>query len=188
MKKTHVPPGIYDSINILKELSRPSIPPYVYNKFCKKDLYQNVFFPLGEYWEDVATTFIPVSRARKIAVLNRPLYYYRQRPDAITKRAIADHSIYKWRFLQYRKRFEFLKKNYPMIADVAKKSVLKNGLFYYAWFHKLLEKTERRQLHQYLCSREFASEISGRKLSLYRFVFRFFPRQTSFMIRTAYKE
>ncbi len=90
-ERSSMEPGIYDSIAVLIALSCPSIPPYACNKFSKRNLYRGVFFPEGEKWEDVATTFLPVSRAERIAVTGVPLYYYRQRSDAITKAAIADH-------------------------------------------------------------------------------------------------
>ena len=132
MKNPTIPDGTYDSLVILEKLAKPSIPPYAWNKFCRTSLYEGISFPEGENWEDVATTFYPVSEAKKIAVLGKPLYHYRQSPDAITKVAIKNGSVHKWRFLQYRKRYEFLKNNYPEIADVAKESVFINGLLYYS--------------------------------------------------------
>ena len=182
-EKQAVPPGIYDSRYILEELSRPGIPPYAWNKPCRSKLYRGVEFPEGEKWEDVATTFYPVSRAKKIAVLGKPLYYYRQREDAITKKAAADHSIYRWRFLQYRRRYEFLKKNDPSIADAARLSVLKNGLFYYGYEGGSLSGKARRELYDYLCSREFMSGITEKKMSAVYFVFRRFPRMAAVLIR-----
>ena len=182
-EKSSFPNGVYDSLIILKELSRPSMPPYACNKFCKQELYQGVFFPVGEKWEDVATTFYPVSCARKIAILDKPLYYYRQRPEAITKTAIEDHSIHKWRFLQYRKRYDFLKQFCPTISAVAKTSVLKNGILYYAWFSKHLPKIEKDELYHYLCSEEFRSGISSRRVIACRSLFRILPGLTSCMIR-----
>ncbi len=70
-----VSPGVYASEKILELLSIPSIPPYAWNKFCRRALYDGVRFPPGEKWEDVATTFIPVSRAGQIAVIDRELYH-----------------------------------------------------------------------------------------------------------------
>jgi len=64
-EKSILPDGVYDSEVILEKLAKPSIPPYAWNKFCKRSLYDGVFFPEGEKWEDVATTFYPVSRTKK---------------------------------------------------------------------------------------------------------------------------
>ena len=64
-EKSTIPDGIYDSEVILEKLAKPSIPPYACNKFCRCSLYDGVFFPEGEKWENVATTFYPVSRAKK---------------------------------------------------------------------------------------------------------------------------
>ena len=57
-------------------------------------------FPKGERWEDVATTFYLVSKAKKITALGKPLYHYRQREGAITKEAVKDgvdlRGYYPW--------------------------------------------------------------------------------------------
>ena len=176
-------PGVYDSTFILKRLAGLEIPPYACNKFCRKSLYRDVRFPEDEKWEDVATTFYPVSRAGKIAVVGKPRYYYRQRAEATTKVASADHTIYKWRYIQYRKRYEYIKKHAPSAAPEAKTSVLANGLKYYAWFSDSMTKEERMELRRYLCSREFSNNITSKKAALCRASLRLFPRLTCRVVR-----
>ena len=85
--------GVYSREEILKALIKPIIPPYAWNKFCRRKLYDGIQFPEGEKWEDVSTTFQPVMRTERIMVLNKPLYCYRQREDAISKTAASDNSI-----------------------------------------------------------------------------------------------
>ncbi len=183
-EKSTIPDGLYDSKTILENLAKPSIPPYAWNKFCKRSLYDGVFFPEGENWEDVATTFYPVSRAKKIAVLGKPLYHYRQRESAISKRAFKDGSAYKWRFIQYRKRYEFLKINYPELADLAKESLIRNGLLYYSIsLQGKKDRKEKREIFDYLCSREFDEGIINQKLRFARKGFETFPSIMSYIIR-----
>lgn len=183
-EKSIIPDGTYDSLVILEKLAKPSIPPYAWNKFCRRSLYEGISFPEGENWEDVATTFYPVSRAKKITVLGKPLYHYRQRPDAITKVAIKNGSIYKWRFLQYRKRYEFLKINYPKMAVVAKESVFRNGLLYYSiCLRGENDNKERGKILKFLCSKEFDKGLEGKKLRLARGLLRFCPSITALLVR-----
>lgn len=183
-EKSTIPDGIYDSEVILEKLAKPSIPPYACNKFCRRSLYDGVFFPERKKWEDVATTFYPVSRAKKIAVLGKPLYHYRQRADAITKKASKDGSIHKWRFLQYRKRYEFLKANYPYLAHVSKESLLKNGLLYYAFCLRNEEDTDfRLSVYKFLSSEDFDKGIKSSKLRLARKIFNLCPGIVAFFIR-----
>ena len=186
-ERTVLSQGVYSADVILEALVTPSIPPYAWNKFCKRHLYDDVRFPDGEKWEDIATTFYTVSRAKWIAVLARPLYYYRQRSDSITKAAVSDHSIYKWRFKQYSKRYEFVKQNYPCFSDVAKNSVLTAGLLYYAYFRSSLCVEERKSIYRYLSSKQFRSGISKKKLIIGRVFFMLFPVVFSCFIKVTYR-
>lgn len=183
-EKSTIPDGIYDSEVILEKLAKPSIPPYACNKFCKCSLYENVLFPKREKWEDAATTFYPVSKATKITVLGKPLYHYWQRVDSITKSALKDGETHKWRFLQYKKRYEFLKRNYPHLTDTAKESVLRNGLLYYAVCLNNQEKNDEVfAVYKFLCSEDFDDGVKSKKLMLARIVFKLWPRFAAFLIR-----
>lgn len=187
-EKSTIPDGIYDSEVILAKLAEPSIPPYTWNKFCRRSLYEGSFFPKDEKWEDVAVTFYPVFRAKKITVLGKPLYHYRQRKDAITKQAIKNKSIYMWRFLQYRKRYEFLKVHSSHIADIAKPSVLKNGLLYYAFLLRGNENDKVRvDVYQYLCSTEFDGGSYSKKIKIARALFKLCPELAAFIIRKKFE-
>ena len=179
-EQSPVSAGIYDSRVILRLLAYPTIPPYAWNKFCRSSLYRDVFFPEGEKWEDVGTTFYPVFRARKIAVLDKPLYYYRQRTDSITKKSAEDNSIYKWRFIQYRKRYEFLKQHIPEIADAAKTSLVNCGIRYYTYCDS---PETRREVHRYLCSKDFTHGITDKKLSVILAGFVLFPLAVAWYIK-----
>ena len=94
-----------------------------------------------------------------------------------------DNSIHKWRYIQYRKRYEFLKQNYPQIADIAKTAVLNNAILHYAFNGRSLTRTDLRELYRYICSYEFHSGITSKHLSYARAVFRFLPQTVSFLIR-----
>ena len=183
-ERSALKPGKYDSEFILKKLSEPSLPPYACNKFCRRYLYDGVLFPVGEKWEDVATVIYPVSRAGQIAVIDRALYHYRQREDAITKQASRDGSIHMWRFLQYSKRYEFLMANYPNIAAAARPALIRNGLMYYS-FCLLGNGHQREKQHvlSVLRSPEMGHGLPSIKLRYMRLLFCISPRLTAFLFR-----
>ena len=53
------------------------------NKFIKRELMNDVSFPKGLYYEDLATIPILLSKANKISKINEPLYFYIQRGNSI---------------------------------------------------------------------------------------------------------
>ncbi len=182
-------PGIYNSESILARLAVPALPPYAWNKFCMRYLYEGVMFPPGEKWEDVPTVIYPISRAKKIAIISDALYHYRQRDDSITKKALSDDSINMWRFRQYRKRYEFLQESYPEIAPIARPSLIKTGLLYYACCLQGKEKAnERQELYDFLCAEEMGQKLSSKKAALIRRVFRIFPDLTVVLLRLFYRD
>lgn len=60
-------------------------PPTAWNKVMKTKLYrdQNIQFPKGIWYEDLATTGAYVNFAQKLYYLSDALYYYRQRSQSI---------------------------------------------------------------------------------------------------------
>lgn len=186
-EKSSIPKGIYGPEKVLTELCRPSIPPYTWNKFCRRTLYEGVLFPEGpdgKRLSDAATTFYPVSRANRIAILDKPLYHYRQRSGSLTKQALKNRSLPKWRFIQYRKRYEFLKSNYPELADIAKESLFRNGLLYYSIsLQGKKDSKAGKEIFDYLCSREFDEGITNKKLRFVRKGFETCPSIISYLIR-----
>ena len=56
-----------------------------WNKLYKKDLFEDVRYPKGKIYEDVATTYKLVSKAKKVVYAQNPLYVYCFNPTSITK-------------------------------------------------------------------------------------------------------
>lgn len=57
-----------------------------WNKLYKRNLFNNVVYPVGKIHEDEGTTYKLFYKANKITYINRPLYYYRSTPNSITTR------------------------------------------------------------------------------------------------------
>ncbi len=60
-----------------------------WNKLCRATLFSNeptIAFPVGKIFEDSFTTYKLIARAKKVCVLDAPLYLYRQRESSIMKK------------------------------------------------------------------------------------------------------
>ena len=53
------------------------------NKLIKRQLFQNIRFPVGKYNEDEFTLYRVIDRCRKISIVREALYVYYQRNDSI---------------------------------------------------------------------------------------------------------
>jgi glycosyltransferase involved in cell wall biosynthesis len=55
-----------------------------WNKLYKKDLFKEIMYPEGVLYEDTATTYKLICKAKSIFCLDEVLYYYCARPNSIT--------------------------------------------------------------------------------------------------------
>lgn len=99
----------------LAELMRGNINNYAWNKIYRRHIFQDIRFPEGQVWEDVAISYKLLLKARRIYCCNEKLYYYLQRPDSITgtitARALRDL------FLARYQCYEDLRASYPEAAE-----------------------------------------------------------------------
>ena len=92
-------------------LSCTDIATMAWGKLYKRQLFDNVRYPIGKYNEDVFTTYKLLSLSKRTVVINQSLYYYRQVSGSIT------HSSFSIKHLDAIegtiKRAEFVEKAYP---------------------------------------------------------------------------
>ncbi len=86
----------YNRIEILKEiLLDNNIQSYAWNKLYKKDLFDEIKYPVGKKYEDIGTTFYLLEKCNKVVVTGKPEYYYINRQDSIvnnvTETTITDY-------------------------------------------------------------------------------------------------
>ncbi len=103
-----------DKQEALKELLiDTNIQSYMWNKLFKKELFDNLRFPLGKNFEDIATVLLIFERANKVVLLQDPKYYYLRRDDSI-----VGHRTNKT-YLDYLEvvydKYLYLKDKYPKI-------------------------------------------------------------------------
>lgn len=74
----------YSRLDILKEvLLDKNIQSYAWNKLYKKELFDEVKYPIGKKYEDIGTTFYVFEKCNKIVVTSEPEYYYLKRSDSL---------------------------------------------------------------------------------------------------------
>lgn len=66
-----------------------------WNKLYKKEIWEQLRFPLDHIHEDEATVHRVLERCSKIATIAQSLYYYRQVPDSITGQGVRIQSVDK---------------------------------------------------------------------------------------------
>ena len=70
----------------------------VWNKIYRRELFNDIWFPKGQLYEDLAVMYKVIFRANKIMYLAESKYYYLQRGDAITSQpySVREHDRYQF--------------------------------------------------------------------------------------------
>lgn len=70
---------------------------YAWGKLYKSCLFDNITYPTGRIYEDIATTYIIMSRAHNVLCLNNCLYYYEiNRNDNITSEVYSNKAAWSY--------------------------------------------------------------------------------------------
>jgi len=62
-------------------------------KVCKRELFKNIRFPIGYYYEDVATTYKYFLKAKRVAIIDAKLYGYRKRHESIIRQEFSEKKM-----------------------------------------------------------------------------------------------
>ena len=99
-----------------KYLIGEQIPGSICNKLMKKEIVNNLKFPVGLIYEDAYYHYDLLKVARKFVVNTKPYYYYYHRGDSITTKPYAKKDL---AYIDiYTRYYDFVKKDYPDIEDV----------------------------------------------------------------------
>ena len=75
-----------------------SLMPSVCNKTFKRSIFETIRFPFGKRYEDAYIQLDVYDRAKKIAVINEPLYEYRKRSGSITDKIYFENYLDQMEF------------------------------------------------------------------------------------------
>lgn len=109
--------GVIEKADLLIALMQGRINHYVWNKVYRKNVFENVRFPVGRVWEDVAISHLLIENAQRICCCTEMLYYYLQRSGSIVHNVSAKalEDIFLARYESYMG----IKDDYPVAGQAA---------------------------------------------------------------------
>lgn len=119
----------YNRIEILKEiLLDNNIQSYAWNKLYKKELFNEIKYPVGKKYEDIGTTFYLLEKCNKVVVTGKPEYYYINRQDSIVNN-VTETTIIDYIEL-IMQRYDYIEENIKELSSYNKdylKRILKTA-------------------------------------------------------------
>lgn len=109
--------GVISCDEALLLLMRGRINNYAWNKMYKRQVFDNIRFPVGRLWEDVAISYKLLLESKHIYCTSEKFYYYVQRSDSIIH--AMNGKALKDIFLARYEIYYALKENYPEAAEEA---------------------------------------------------------------------
>lgn len=112
---------------------------YVWTRLYKRELFDNVRFPVGFLFEDVSVSTQLLNKINKAYYISKPLYYYRIREGSITSTislSTIDDSIYN----AY-ERYLKIKKDFSELNDINVYSMLVWLYYQFICFRVLTEES-----------------------------------------------
>ena len=91
----------------------------VWNKLYRKNILGNIQFPIGKIFEDVAWTPQIIGCAKKIILIDTPLYHYFSRPDSLCNNSENLCQKYKDSIELNEQRIHYYRNNYPSLEKQA---------------------------------------------------------------------
>ncbi len=58
-------------------------------KLYKKELWDDIFFPVGKLYEDIRTIYKVIARSNRVSIVGEALYHYRQREGSLIRSGFA---------------------------------------------------------------------------------------------------
>lgn len=84
----------FDKTGALKEMfGRGVFWVHVWDKVYKRELFDNIRFPIGKIHEDVYVTYKLIDKAEKVVYTNQRLYAYIQRKGSVTHREFTEKNF-----------------------------------------------------------------------------------------------
>lgn len=135
---------IFNKNEAIIEILNGNLDNAAWNKIYKRYLFENIRYPKGRIYEDVATTYKLVYLANKVGYLKKPYYHYYKRKGSIVASAFNSKSRYDC-FLGYKERVEFAVKNNIICLNDCRKLTIETALSTLTAFYanKEIETSER---------------------------------------------
>lgn len=92
-------------------------PVVAWNKLYRRNLWEEIRFPVGKICEDAFTTYLLVHRADKIVHIPEPMYCYRIRQNSIMTSPFSQKRMDEEE--SWRCNYEFMQQHYPKLYRAA---------------------------------------------------------------------
>lgn len=89
-----------------------------WGKLYKRHLVETYPYPVGQLYEDTATTYKIVGDTNALAVGTRVIYYWRQRQGSITHDVITERHVYG--IIAAKEQLQYMKERYPEVVSAAR--------------------------------------------------------------------
>lgn len=107
----------YTTKEALKELHGGKILSFAWNKIYKADLFKTgIRYPKGRLFEDIGTTYLLFHLANAVYLASGATYNYQKREDSILGKKMKAKDSIDWFDLEM-ERFQFMRQNYPDVAE-----------------------------------------------------------------------
>lgn len=161
-EKRHLSSGLYDKEEALAALAHGDILDYAWNKIYRRELFDDVRYPVGEIWEDMGTTYLLFAAAEKIFLSHDVLYEYHLRQGSVSMYALRDATADILH--QREKEYAFLRENYPRAAKAME--ALITGVELDFCMYRCLDPGDRkcREVRRRLLSRRIGLRELGWKM------------------------
>lgn len=119
---------VYDNAHAFdKLLEDTEIQNLAWDKLYKAELFSQVRYPVGRYFEDIFTTYKLFLQANKTVSLDSPKYLYLKRSDSIT--GAMNNRKYYDRFCAALEIYETIQdKNYPIAKEISLSRTVTEGI------------------------------------------------------------
>lgn len=157
---------------------------HAWNKIYKAELFEDITYPVGYYYEDTLTTYKLIAKSSKFSYENCATYYYVIRNGSITASGTSTKLV-RDSFIADSKRNSYINSNYPKIKKSFNKSLINSSMHYLVLGDndtKLLDKAK-----QYLDSESLKNYITV-KQKIFIGLYRVAPRLFSRIMKWKYKE
>ena len=118
--------AVYEGEGPLEALIDQKITNHAWNKLYRRQLFENISYPEGRTYEDIAIMHRLMSAVHITAAEAQPKYHYRKREDSIMKNNTADNlasyarsCLERYRFIRDEKPDLFNKKHEKLLRTVA---------------------------------------------------------------------
>ncbi|ATO53392.1 hypothetical protein LA20531_07060 [Lactobacillus amylovorus DSM 20531] len=153
---------------------------YMWNKIFRRKLFQNIKFPIGRRYEDIAVLYRYFQLAQKICLYNDCLYFYRQHPNSTihVKDPQEKINLLKESIRARSEQLDFFKeRKYTRAYKNASRYFLADEAFYVIWTNQYCKTKDEMYEEAKKYVRSHTPKISdGKKVYLFVKLYTLFPK------------